>query len=243
MLGNHEDCVWTKSDHFAPVLCQDSLCFLVSLVVQKKCPLCQGDCKNAFCQDVLPNDKVAIVCPPHSAPGVELDKYWLLQWTLYGLCCSPCHWYDKINAILRSFGLQPSLEDPCLYSGFIRDPSNPSSIPSTTPLTLGLYINDVVYFSKDPAVKAHFCRLLAERSKVDFMGVVEWFLGIYFLWRITPSSILVHFNQLGFASTVVESFFHESHGPTSTATPYRAGVPIDSIAPSQNNATSPAQIR
>ena len=39
---------------------------------------------------------------------------------LYGLRQSPRHWYDKINAILISIGLKPSLEDPCLYSGLFR---------------------------------------------------------------------------------------------------------------------------
>jgi hypothetical protein len=34
---------------------------------------------------------------------------------LYGLCCSPRHWYHKIYAVLHSFGLRPSLKDPCLY--------------------------------------------------------------------------------------------------------------------------------
>jgi hypothetical protein len=33
ILGNQEDRVWTKSNRFAPVLCQDSFRFLVSLAV------------------------------------------------------------------------------------------------------------------------------------------------------------------------------------------------------------------
>ncbi len=206
---------------------------------QKKCPLCQDDSKNAFCQCVLPDDEFTIVHPPHGAPGMEPDKYWLIQQMLYGLCRSPSHWYDKINAILRSFGLQPSLEDPCLYLGFIWDPLNPSSIPSPTPLTLSLDADDFAYFSKDPAVEAFYCWLLAECSKVDFMGVVEWFLGFHFLWRNTPSSVLAHLNQLGFASMLGKSFFHKSCAPTPRATPYHARVPIDSSAPSQNNIRDP----
>jgi hypothetical protein len=46
VLGNHEDRVWIKSSCFAPVLCQDTLCFFVSLTVEKHCLLCQGDCKK-----------------------------------------------------------------------------------------------------------------------------------------------------------------------------------------------------
>ncbi len=160
--------------------------FLVSLAVQKRCPLCQGNCKNAFCQGVLPPDEITIVCPPQGAPDIEPDEYWLLQRTLYGLHQSPRHWYDKINAILCSFGLRPSLEDPCLYSGFIQDLSDPTHVPLTTPLTLGLYVNDFVYFLEDPAVEALFCRLLAERSKVDFMGVVNVYLGFISHGKLAP---------------------------------------------------------
>jgi hypothetical protein len=40
-----------------------------------------------------------------------------------------------------------------------------------------------------------FCRLLGEHCKVDFMGIVEWFLGVHFSWRITSSSVAVHLNN------------------------------------------------
>jgi hypothetical protein len=138
VLGNHEDRVWTKSDRFAPVLRGNSLCFLVSLTVEKRCPLRQGDCKNAFCHGVLPPEETTIVRPPSGDPESDPQEYWLLLKTLYGLRRSPRHWYDKINAILISIGLTPSLEDPCLYSGFVIDPSNTSKRLSEHPLMLGL---------------------------------------------------------------------------------------------------------
>jgi hypothetical protein len=100
VLGNHEDRVWSTSDKFAPILCRDSLRFLKSMAVASHCPLRQGDCKNAFCQGILPPDKIAIVCPLCGDPKATLDEYWLLKRTLYGLWCSPRHWYDKINTIL-----------------------------------------------------------------------------------------------------------------------------------------------
>jgi hypothetical protein len=112
-----------------------------------------------------------------------------------------------------------------------------------SPLLLGLYVDDFVYFSEDPAVEVLFSRLLSERCKVDFMGIVEWFLGIYFSWCIMPSTVAVHLNQSGFATNLVESFFRDTYNPTPTATPYRSGVPIDSIAPSLDDDDSPAQIK
>ena len=88
-----------------------------------------------------------------------------------------------------------------------------------------------------------FKRLLRECVKVDFMGLVEWFLGIHFSWRMTSSRVDVHLNQTGFATNLVEQFCCDSWDATPTATPYCSGVPIDSIAPSIDADDSPAQLR
>ena len=48
VLGNHEEREWTKSERFAPVLRGDSLRFLVSMAVDARRVLKQGDCKNAL---------------------------------------------------------------------------------------------------------------------------------------------------------------------------------------------------
>jgi hypothetical protein len=138
VLENHEDRVWSKSDKFALVLCQDSLHFLTSMAITARHPLCHGNCKNAFCQEILPPNKITIIRPPSSNPEAAPDKYWLLTRMLYGLCRSPWHWYNKINVILHSLGLTPSLEDPCLYTGYIHDPANPSATLSTAQLSLGI---------------------------------------------------------------------------------------------------------
>jgi hypothetical protein len=119
---------------------------------KKQRPLCEGNCKNAFCQGILPPDKFVIVRPPAGDPETNPNKYWLLQKTLYGLCCSPRHWYNKINRILKSIGLEPSLEDPCLFTSFLKDPDDPTSVPSSAPLSIGLYVDDFIYFSENPAV-------------------------------------------------------------------------------------------
>jgi hypothetical protein len=130
------------------------------------------------------------------------------------------HWYDKINAILQSIRLTPLLEDPCLYTGFIRDPSDPSLVITVAPLSLSLYVNNFVSFSKDPAVETLFCRLLAKRCKVDFMGIVEWFFGFHFSWCITHSSVVVHLNQSGFATNLVKTFTCQACNEILTATLY-----------------------
>ena len=210
--------------------------------IQHRRALKLGDCKKTFCQGILPAEETTIVRPPSGDPDASKDEYWLLLKTLYGLRRSPCHWYDKINAIIHSIGLTPSSHDPCLYTGFVRDPKDPSSLQSSKPLALGIYVDDFVYFSEDPAVEALFKRLLRERVKVVFMGLVEWFLDIHFSWQLTKLTVDVHMNQSGFAANLVEQFYHDEWELTPDTTLYRSRVPIDSIAPSTDADDSPAQI-
>ena len=49
-------------------------------------------------------------------------------------------------------------------------------------------------------------------------------------------------NQSGYAANLVKQFARNSWEPMPTATPYRSGVPIDSIAPSTDKDTFPAQL-
>jgi hypothetical protein len=156
-----------------------------------------------------------IVQPPSGDPDAAKDKYWLLQKTLYGLRCSPHHWYEKrIDSMLPSIGLMPNAHDPCLYTGFVQDPRDPSASHLAVPLSLGLYVDGFVYFLEDPDVEALFEHLLPEQVKVDLMGLVEWFLGIHFSWRFMSSQVDVHLNQTGFAANLVEQFCWDSWDPT-----------------------------
>jgi len=106
VLGHHEDRIWTKSEKYAPVLRPDTLRLLTSMAVERRCTLKQGDCKNAFCQGILPPDEITIVKPPIGDPDAKEGEYWLLKRTLYGLRRSPKHWYDKISTIFNRLGLQ-----------------------------------------------------------------------------------------------------------------------------------------
>jgi hypothetical protein len=104
----------------------------------------------------------------------------------------------------------------------------------------GLLCEQLCLFLMDLAVESLFCHLLAEHCKVEFMGIVEWFLGIHFSWCITLSVVVVHLNQSGFASNLVERFFQDTRDPTPMATPYQLDIFIDAIAPSTEDDNSPA---
>ena len=61
VLGNHEERVWSKPQQYASVLHSKSLCFLISMDVEQKHTVKQGDVKKAFCNGDLPPEEVTIV--------------------------------------------------------------------------------------------------------------------------------------------------------------------------------------
>ena len=101
--------------------------------------------------------------------------------------------------------------------------------PATVPLTLGIYVDDFVYFSTSDKIERKFERLFAKALAVEFMGTVEWFLGVHFQWKVTRDVVRAHLNQAGFAANMVEEFGQSHKHPTPDATPYRSGLPIDAI--------------
>jgi hypothetical protein len=159
---------------------------------------------------------------------------------LYGLRRSPCHWYTKIKDILQSLGLHENASNPYLFTGIIIDPSNPSVEPSSTPLTLGIYVDDFVYFSEDPQVECQFEQLLANLVTVKFMGTVDWFLGTHFQWLSFADIVSIHMSQTGFAAHLVEDNNVHMANITPNATPYCSGLPIDAIPKSDKEDICPA---
>lgn len=153
VLGNLEARTWGKHERAAPVMKYSSLRLMVSSAVQHHRKLKQADYKNAFCNPTLPDDEITIIRPPLGDPDARDGEYWLLKKTLYGLRRSPKHWYDMASKALLSMGLVQSLHDPCLFHGVPSSPDEPTS-PNDKPLTVGLYVDDMVYYSLSDDVEA-----------------------------------------------------------------------------------------
>jgi hypothetical protein len=208
---------------------------MVSLVMEHRHTLKQGNCKNTFCQGVLPDDETTIVNPPIGD--------WLLKQTLYGLWCSSHHWYTKINTALNQIGLQANSLDPGLYTGHIIDPSNPGAPPFTSPLTLGLYMDEFIYFLEDIKVEQLFESLLSLLIMVNFMGTVEWFLGTDFQWNKSDNTVSVHLSQTGFVAHPVEDNNAHLCNITPDANLCCSGLPINAIPESNKDKNCPAFIK
>jgi len=184
VLGNHKDRIWTKPQRYASVLLSESLRFLVSMAVEQRRTLKQGNVKNAFCNGNLPPEEVTVVRPPLGDPSAAKNEFWLLKKTVYGLRCSPKHWYDKIDRIFQSMGIQKNIYDPCLYTGFIKDPEDPSNTAALIPMALGstltiLYSSPRVTRSR-PNSKQYYSASSLLISWASFNGSAAYiFLGAY----------------------------------------------------------------
>ena len=147
-LGNYEKDRWSTSDCYAPVMSLLELRFLVALAVKNNRVLKNADIKQAFVQAHLPPEESYIIKPPPGCPLTPPNTYWKLLRTLYGLRRSPKHWFDKAATSMKSIGLTPSPHAPCIFHGEL--------LPNKPKLYLGMYVDDLLYFSSDPDVEAEF---------------------------------------------------------------------------------------
>jgi hypothetical protein len=169
VLGNLDYHQWSKEATTAPVMSQLKLRLLTSLAVYNKCTLKNCDVKQAFVQSSLPPTEEYFVRPLVGCPRSPPGSYWRLIRSLYGLRCTPKLWFEKLSMHLKSMGLLSSSNSPCLFFGHL--------IEGEAPVYVGIYVNDIIYFSPSEKVERKFEELLSTIGSVDFMGQVTHFWG------------------------------------------------------------------
>ena len=55
-----------------------------------------------------------------------------------------CHWFVKIDKILKLMGLKTNPCDPYIYSRYIHDLDGPSNTDSSVSTTMGLYVDNFI---------------------------------------------------------------------------------------------------
>jgi hypothetical protein len=99
-----------------------------------------------------------ICTPPKGCPSImPSNTYLLLKKTLYGLNCSPRHWYTTAKQVLMHLNLKPCPNAPCIFTGTL--------IPDKPPLYVGMHVDDFLYFSSDPSIKSAFEPMLASENQ------------------------------------------------------------------------------
>jgi hypothetical protein len=213
VLGNLDYHLWSRESTTAPVMSQLELRILTSLAVHHKTILKNCDVKQAFVQSSLPSGEEYFVKPPLGCPRSAPGTYWRLIRSLYGLCHAPKLWYEKLSRHLRSLGLKSSDSSPCLFVGTL--------IPGEAPIYVGIYADDIIYFSPSPTVEKKFEEQLSTIGEVDFMGQASHFLGIEFSWQhLDDGNISVTLTQQSFIENLLDTFGFTGDTTSTFTTPY-----------------------
>jgi hypothetical protein len=119
-------------------------------------------------------------------------------------------------------GLCCSKNSPCLFVGHILD--------GEPPIYVGIYVDDIIYFSSSDIVERKFESLLSSIGEVEFMGHVTQFLGIEFTWNYhSDGDLSITLPQQSFTETLIESLNLSTASVSTFATLYQSGLAIDSI--------------
>jgi hypothetical protein len=229
VLGNLDYHTWSKEQTAAPVMSQLELRLLTSLAVYNKRVLKNCDVKQAFIQSSLPSDEEYILRPPVGCPRSKPGQYWRLLRSLYGLKRAPKLWYQLLSTHLKTMGLKSSVHSPCLFTGVL--------VPGEPPIFVGIYVDDIIYFSASDQTEKKFEELLSSIGQVEFMGQVTLFLGTEFSWVYhSDGHLSVSLTQQSFVETLIDSLNISSTHTSTFTTPYRTGINIDSI-PTDNLST------
>ena len=99
---------------FSPVVCLNSICTVISLVMNQGWSLHQLDVSNAFIYGDL-TERVFMEQSPRYAVQGETTQVCHLHRALYGLKKSPHAWFAKFSQLHLSQGLTPCEVDPIVF--------------------------------------------------------------------------------------------------------------------------------
>jgi len=131
-------------------------------------------------------------------------------------------WFDKLSSHLKSLGLRQSSTSPCIFV---------STLIEGGPLIyIGIYVDDIIYFSSSDDVEKAFECCLSDIGDVDFLGKFLIFGGLSLLGKSCLMVILsVSLTQQSFIDSLLDSLNMSFEGLSSYLSPYRSGLHIDSI--------------
>ena len=192
---------------------QLELRLLTSLALYHRRVLKNCDVKQAFIQSKLPDNEEYFLRPPPGCLRSKPGQYWRLLRSLYGLKRAPKLWYEMLSSHLKSMGLCQSTISPCIFTGVL--------VPGEPPVFVGIYVDDIIYFSSSDVVERKFEEYLSSIGSVEFMGKVGLFLGTEFTWvEHADGHLSVSLTQQSFTETLLESLTVSRSSQSSFLTPY-----------------------
>lgn len=152
------------SETYSPVVRYNSIRFLLAMAAKYDLEIDQMDAVSAFLQGDL-TEKIYMVQPECFAKGA---KVCCLKKSLYGLKQASRVWNEKLDSALKSFGMEQSVVDPCIYfkseNGCI--------------LIVAVYVDDILIFSNNLKLKNKLKNNLKNNFEMKDIGEVKNILGM-----------------------------------------------------------------
>lgn len=162
---------------YSPVVRYESVRLFLSIVAAKDLDLVQFDVKTAFLHGTL-KEEIYMEQPEVFDDGSE--KVWKLNKGLYGLKQAPRCWNERIGEFLKSFGLNPTNSDKCIYVST----SGPCVI-------LALYVDDGLLACESKNLSDSILYGLNKKFKIT-IGEPDCFVGIEILRDRGRKTISIH---------------------------------------------------
>ena len=132
-----------------------------------------------------------------------------LKKSIYGLKQSARCWNTTLDEYLKSVGYRKSKADKCIYVKSVKEANGHISF-----VILGVYVDDIIPVSNDPAMLKAEKAALCERFEMIDQGEIHYLLGLS-IKRDRESRTLT-ISQLNYTEKVLRKFGMENCKPVST---------------------------
>jgi len=222
VLGNLDYHTWSREATAAPVMSQLELRLLTSLAVFHRRVLKNCDVKQTFIQSTVPEGEEYFFASASWLSSFYAWSILVIIAVFIWIKRAPKLWYEMLTSHLKSMGLKNSENSPCIFTGVL--------IPGEPPIFVGIYVDDIIYFSQSDQVEKKFEDLLSTIGSVDFMGQIGLYLGTEFTCVFHPDGHLsVSLTQQSFTETLLDSLHIKRDKQSTYLTPYQSNCSIDSI--------------
>lgn len=179
------------SETYSPVVRYGSIRLLIALAAQRGLEIDQMDAVTAYLQGTL-DEEIYTFQPEGFDDGS--GRVCKLYKAMYGLKQSGRKWNQCLDAALKSFGLNRSEEDPCVYYN------------GNCTLIIAIYVDDFLIFWKDSSIRDELKMKLSTTFHMKDLGRAETCVGI----KIVYEENFISINQERYAREILKRFGMEN---------------------------------
>ena len=209
---------------FSPVARNTSVRSLLALANAHDLEIHQMDVKTAFLNGSL-DCEIYMSQPEGFIDPDRPNHVCKLKKSIYGLKQSARCWKTTLDEYLKSVGYHKSSADGCIYVKSVKEASGHISF-----VILGVYIDDIIPVSNNPALLKAEKAALCERFEMIDQGEIHYLLGMSIKRDRESRTLMISQPNYMYVEKVLRKFGMENCKPVST--PLEPGRKFQKLSPS-----------